>query len=102
MVTDKYFIILTTNAKEELKEIYEYISNNLKSKISADNLMALIEDKILRLSIFPYSCMEIRTKPRSTIYRKLIVKNYVILYSICEKNKIVNVVHIYYAKRNYV
>lgn len=87
MVINNYYVSFTTNAKEELIEIYEYIDNNLKSKIAADNLMYEIENKILRLSIFPYSCMEIVSKPRNTIYRKLLVKKYVILYKIDEKIK---------------
>ena len=102
MDINNYHISFTTNAKRELIEIYEYIDNYLKSKISADNLMAKIENKILILSIFPYSCMEVITKPRSTIYRKLIVNNYVVLYKIYEENKRVDIVHIYYSKRDYL
>ena len=102
MVINNYYVSFTTNAKEELIEIYEYIDNNLKSKIAADNLMYEIENKILRLSIFPYSCMEIVSKPRNTIYRKLLVKNYVILYKIDEENKRVNIIHIYYGRRNFL
>ena len=102
MVINNYYVSFTTNAKEELIEIYEYIDNNLKSKIAADNLMYEIENKILRLSIFPYSCMEIVSKPRNTIYRKLLVKKYVILYKIDEKNKRVNIIHIYYGRRNFL
>ena len=102
MAINNYYISLTTNAKEELIDIYEYIDNNLKSKIAADNLMCEIENKILRLSIFPYSCMEVKTKPRNTIYRRLLVKNYVILYKIDEENKRVNIIHIYYGRRNFL
>ena len=102
MVINNYYVSFTTNAKEELIEIYEYIDNNLKSKIAADNLMYEIENKILRLSIFPYSCIEIVSKPRNTIYRKLLVKDYVILYKIDEKNKRVNIIHIYYGRRNFL
>ena len=35
--------------------------------------------------------MEVITKPRNTIYRKLQVKNYVLLYRINEKNKRVDI-----------
>ena len=45
MVINNYSIWFTTNAKYELLEIYEYICNSLKSKISADNLMEQIEKK---------------------------------------------------------
>lgn len=102
MVIGKYEIIFTTIAKDELLEIYEYINDNLKSKISANRLMEEVENKIFRLSIFPYSCEEKITKPRNTIYRKLQVKNYVLLYKINEENKRVDIVHIYYSRRNYL
>ena len=64
--------------------------------------MSQIENKILRLSIFPFSCMEVVTKPRSTIYRKLLVKNYVILYKINEEDKRAGIIHIYYGRRNFL
>ena len=102
MAINNYSIWFTTNAKYELLEIYEYISNGLKSKITADNLMEEIEKKIIRLSIFPYSCMKVRTKPRSTIYRKLNIKNYLILYKIDQYKKRVDIVHIFYSRRDYL
>ena len=97
-----YNLAFSSIAKEELIEIYQYISNNLKSKNIADNIMSQIENKILILSIFPYSCVEVATKPRNTLYRKLLVKNYVVLYKINESEKQVNIVHIYCARRNYL
>ena len=102
MAINNYSIWFTTNAKHELLEIYEYISNSLKSKITADNLMEKKKKKIIRLSIFPYSCMKVRTKPRSTIYRKLNIKNYLILYKIDQYKKRVDIVHIFYSRRDYL
>ena len=64
--------------------------------------MEEIEKKIIRLSIFPYSCMKVRTKPRSTIYRKLNIKNYLILYKIDQYKKRVDIVHIFYSRRDYL
>lgn len=96
MVLNNYYVKFTNSAEEELVEIYEYISFILKSEITANKFVENVENKILRLSIFPYSCMEIISKPQNIQYRKLIVKNYVVLYKIYEENKRVDIVHIYY------
>ena len=102
MVLNNYYVKFTNSAEEELIEIYEYISFILKSEITANKFVENVENKILRLSIFPYSCMEIISKPQNIQYRKLIVKNYVILYKINEENKRVDIVHIYYSRRDYL
>lgn len=102
MVLNNYYVKFTNSAEEELVEIYEYISFILKSEITANKFVENVENKILRLSIFPYSCMEIISKPQNIQYRKLIVKNYVVLYKIYEENKRVDIVHIYYSRRDYL
>lgn len=103
MVLNKqYQVKITKNAEQELIEIYEYISGILKSEIAANNFVKQIEEKINRLYVFPYSCMEVKTKPRNTIYRKLYVKNYLLLYKVLEENQRVDIIHIYYGRRDYL
>jgi len=53
--------------------------------------------KIDNLDCFPYMYPQYR---KNTKYRKMIVKNYIIFYKIDNINKVVNVVHIYYAKQS--
>lgn len=103
MVLNKqYQVKITKNLEQELIEIYEYISGILKSEIAANNFVKQIEEKINRLYVFPYSCMEVKTKPRNTIYRKLYVKNYLLLYKVLEENQRVDIIHIYYGRRDYL
>ena len=102
MVLNNYYVKITNSAEEELTEIYEYISIVLKSEISANKFVEKLEEKIERLSMFPYSCMEVITKPQNITYRKLPVKNYIVLYKIYENNKRVDIVHIYYSRRDYL
>lgn len=52
--TNSYEIVLTDTAKEELDEIYEYISKNLLEETIAKRLMEKIEQKFLRLEQNPY------------------------------------------------
>ena len=48
-------------------------------------------------------CTEIEKTDRTERqYRRMIVNNYVILYTIDELEKIVYIAHIYYGERNYL
>ena len=48
-------------------------------------------------------CTEIeKTDKTERQYRRMVVNNYVILYTIDEQEKIVYVAHIYYGGRNYL
>ena len=38
MDSNKYEVILTENAKSELREIYDYISKSLMAEMTANNL----------------------------------------------------------------
>ena len=82
MDTNNYEIVLTDIAKEELEEIYEYISEHLLEPIAANRLMNKIEQNILRLEQNPYSCVEVHIKPHNEVYRKLVIDNYIALYEV--------------------
>lgn len=102
MDTNNYEIILTDVAKEELEEIYEYISEHLLEKAAANRLMDKIEQSILRLEQNPYSCVEVRIKPHNEVYRKLVIDNYVALYEVDEKYKQVVIYRVIYGKMDYL
>lgn len=102
MDTNNYEIILTDIAKEELEEIYEYISEHLLEKAAADRLMDKIEQNILRLEQNPYSCVEVRIKPHNEVYRKLVIDNYIALYEVDEKYKQVVIYRVIYGKMDYL
>ena len=103
MDISNYEVILTDNAKEDLEKIYDYISNHMKNISSVYEMMEQLEQKILRLEQFPYSCPEVKIKPKNLVYRKLLVNGkYVALYKIDEQYKKVNIIHIYYTKQDYL
>ena len=54
MDINNYEIVFTDTAKEELEEIYEYISEHLLEVGIANRLMDKIEQSILRLEQNPY------------------------------------------------
>ena len=99
----KYKILFSPSFAEKVEDIYLYISKKLKEKKIAKDTIISIKNRILMLERFPYAYpkINIRNKLKST-YRKMIVKNYVIVYNVDEKEKQVKIVDIYYQKENYL
>ena len=105
MVFEKqlYEIEFTDECLEEIKEIYEYISKKLIAKEAAKRLMKIVKSRILNLSKSLYLYMKIgKTDKLKREYHRIIIKNYVILYTIDENNKKVFISHMIYGKRNYL
>ena len=98
----KYNIIFTKMAKQDLMEIYKYISEKLKEPQIATKLMGKIEKKVSQLQYEPYRCMEIHIKSRNKLYRRLIVENYVVLYRVIEEKRQVIIFHIFNGRKNYL
>ena len=63
----------------------------------------LFEEAMLSLSDMPQRCPLVSDDRLSQMgYRKLIVKNYVVFFSIDEKNKVVDVERILYGRRDWI
>ena len=78
MSNNYYSIKITPKAEEDLEQIYSYISKELFAKQSAENLLDKIEENIMRLREFPFSCNYVDDEfLRSKGYRKLIIDNYI-------------------------
>lgn len=99
----KYEVVLTEKAKNEIDDIYNYISKSLMAEKSANNLINKLEESILRLEIMPKSCSLVESyKSRKYMYRKLVINNYVALYRIDETLKKVYIIRVVYGGRNYL
>ena len=98
-----YEIEFTEDCREEIREIYQYISENLVAQVAAKNLMKKMKDAVMNLKENPEKYMRIERKDKNKRdFRRLIVNNYVILYTIDEDRKTVYISHMYYGKRNYL
>ena len=86
--------------KKDLKNIYLYIDEILNKKTIAINLINMITKKIKILNYFPFA-NKLLKKNKNFEYRKLIIKNYIIIYKINLKEKEINILHIYNQKVNY-
>lgn len=102
MDTKEYELKITPAAAEDLENIYKYIKDALLSKSVAENMVIEINEKIRSLKHFPYKCelsRDISLRLRG--YRRLIIKNYVVLYLINEKKNQVIIARIFYGPMDY-
>ncbi|MCH5209408.1 MAG: type II toxin-antitoxin system RelE/ParE family toxin [Oscillospiraceae bacterium] len=98
-----YDIILSDEAHTDIDETLDYIANNLHNPTAAKNLLDKIEETYSELSLNPYMyavCNDLRLRKEG--YRKVVIKNYVMIYRVDDNNGFVYVVRIIYGGRNYV
>lgn len=87
MAIEQYKMIITPTAVKEINKIYDYISEDLYARNAAKSIMQKIEIAIQKLKYAPKIYMQIeKTDESERIYRRIVVKNYIILYTIDEKN----------------
>ena len=99
----EYRIKLTDQFLDEFEVICDYISNKLKNIDASNRLREKVIYNIFLLENSPRMCIEIENVDRAERqYRRLVINNYVILYTIDEEQKIVYIAHIYYGGRNYL
>lgn len=98
-----YEVEFTYECNQEIKKIYNYIRDNLYAEQSAKKIMNMIEEYTSNLAYSPRMFAEIpQYVGTNNVYRKIVIKNYIILYTIDEENKKVYISHMYYGKSNYL
>ena len=98
-----YKIKLFEEFLEELDEICNYISFKLKNANAANELREEIKLSISLLKQSPQIFPKIEKLSKLKMqYRKIIVSNYIILYTMDISKQTVYIAHIYYGGRNYI
>ena len=98
-----YEIEFTEDCREELDEIYEYISEKLVAENSAKKLMRKMRNAVMDLSESPNLHIKIKKKNKlKREYRRIVIDNFVVLYTVEESSKKVYIAHMYYGRRNYL
>lgn len=98
-----YEIEFTEDCREEINEIYEYISEKLVAENSAKKLMRKMRDAVMDLSESPNLYMKIEKKDKlKREYRRIVIDNFVVLYTVDESSKKVYIAHMYYGRRDYL
>ncbi len=98
---DKYRVKINPRAIRELDQIYEYIALAKLSPENAEGQTDRIKAAILDLDTLPQAHQE-RQEGRyaGKGYRQLLIDNYLAIFRIDEKKKVVTVVTIQYQGRN--
>lgn len=98
----KYTITITDIATNELEEIFNYISKNLKNEVATEKLKIKIERLFSWLEQNPYLATKVHIKPQNEVYRRLVINNYIILYQVKEMEKHVIIHRVLYGRRDYL
>jgi plasmid stabilization system protein ParE len=89
-------------ATRDMAEIARYISHVLFNPAAAEKLAVEMTEAAERLMDFPYRCpVYTSQKPLQKEYRKLLVGNYILFYSVDEVSKLVTIARVLYARRDY-
>lgn len=102
-ISKKQFkIVFTNDCKQEMDNIYNYISNNLYAPKAAKKLMNKVETTTQSLKDMPEAYMTIKKYSELEMeYRRIVINNYVIIYTISEEKNSIYIVHMYYGGSNY-
>ena len=93
MAKNKYVLKFAPKANEDMEEIFDYISGKLFAEVAAINLLEKIEESIMRLEEFPFSCSLVTDELlKNKGYRKLLVD---------ETHRKVIVMRVLYGAQNY-
>ena len=96
-----YHVLLFPQAQTDLESIYDYIAFRLLEQGTAARIYRELSAAIQSLDMFPSRNPLLGKEPwRSKGYRKLLIGNYLALYSVNESTKTVEVVKIIYAGRD--
>ncbi|MDF2936280.1 MAG: addiction module toxin, RelE/StbE family [Paenibacillaceae bacterium] len=99
----KYRVDVSEPAENDLRDIVRYIASQLSAPVSALHMMVLLEEAMTDLADMPQRCPFVVDERLSQLgYRKLTVKNYVVFFSIDEKNRVVDIERILYGRRDWL
>ncbi len=96
----KYRVEVAEPADSDLRDIAQHISSQLAPPMTAAKMMDAMEEAIAGLAAMPQKCLLV-TDDRlvSMGYRKLVVKSYVVFFTIDEKSKVLDVERVLFGRR---
>ena len=96
----EYKIIWSPTFKKEFEDICDYISTQLKEPIIARKIYYRILAKLNSLKYFPEVYIKMQIKDIE--FRRILLKNYVIIYQIDFIYREVLILHIFHGNQDYL
>ena len=97
-----YKLIFSPEFTKDLNDTFNYISLTLSNEQAAKKLMKEIDTAIMNLKTMP-EMYPLSPEPLDILgYRKIVIKNYIIIYSIDKKRGEVDLLRCFYGKQNYL
>ena len=98
-----YRVDISEPAENDLRDIVRYISFNLSEPTAALNTMDSIAKAMQNLQDMPQKYPLVMDDRLAALgYRKLIVKNYIVFFTINEKHRVADVERILYMRRDWL
>ncbi len=97
-----YKVEITQQAAQELERIMDYIATKLDSPIAALEFATEIMQHYERLENAPYlyeACRD--AKLRALGYRRVVIKNYILIYRVDEATARVYILHFFHGTQAY-
>ncbi|MCL1831576.1 MAG: type II toxin-antitoxin system RelE/ParE family toxin [Oscillospiraceae bacterium] len=97
-----YKLDLLPTAQRQKDKMLDYIKHDFYNPTAAKRINKQIDNAFMRIRRMPYSCPVYESDVVSEHeYRKLIVKNYIVLYWVDDDDKTITVARIFHGKQNY-
>ena len=99
----EFKIKFTEQCLEDIENVCEYIATKLKEINASKNLRIKIMKATENLIKNPKMYVQIDKSDRlKRRYRKIVIDNYILLYTIDNEEKVIYISHLYYTRKNYL
>ena len=99
----EYETAITETCIDEIDESCDYIEKVLKADMASNRLRKKIRYNIKKLKFSPKIYVKInKTDRNKRDYRRIVIDNYVIIYTIVEEDNTILISHMYYGGRDYL
>ncbi|MBQ8725734.1 MAG: type II toxin-antitoxin system RelE/ParE family toxin [Clostridia bacterium] len=99
---EKYKIVFLPSAEKELNAICEHVSLVLCAPTASNNFLIKLTECVENLVDFPFTGKKVEAPNLEFEFRRVLVDNYFVFYVVNEKLKTVTIMHVIYAKSDYL
>lgn len=97
-----YRLVITDLAEADLRDIADYIANELLEASTARKMISKIAEFVFQLEHMPFRNGLVRDERLAASgIRHLLVESYIVFYVISDKEETVTIIRILYGKRNW-